>query len=76
MIVFLLCTSSNISRRPMAHGTRGGGTPWEKLSGLVVPPPASTMLIVTGSPLRPKKATIAGGLGAKLRAVGKRHCVS
>ena len=60
----------------MAHATRGGGTPWEKLSGLVVPPPVSTMLIVTGTPLRPKKATIAGGVGAKLGAVRKRPCVS
>ena len=60
----------------MAHGTGGGGTPREKLSGQVEPPPVSTMLIVTGTLMRPKKATIPGGLGTKLGVLRKRPCAS
>ena len=55
-----------------AHGWGGGGTPWENLSGLGVSPLVSKMLIGTGTALRPKRTTPAGGLGAKLEAVGKK----
>ena len=55
-----------------AHKSGGGGTPRENLSGLGVPPLVSTMLIGTGTALRPKRTTPAGGLGAKLGAVGKK----
>ena len=50
----------------------GWGTPRENLSGLGVPPLVSKMLIGTGTALRPKRTTPAGGLGAKLGAVGKK----
>ena len=53
------------------HRWGGGGTPWENLSGLGVPPLVSKMLIGTGTALRPKRTTLARGLGAKLGAVGK-----
>ena len=57
-------------------GRVGGGDPPGKLSGLGGPPPLCTMLIVTGTLLQPKKATIAGGLGAKLGALRKKPFAS
>ena len=54
------------------HGSGGAGTPLEILSGLAGPPLVSKMLIGTGTALRPKRTTPAGGLGAKLGAVGKK----
>ena len=50
----------------------GRGTPRENLSGLAGPPLVSKMLIGTGTAMRPKRTTPAGGLGAKLEAVGKK----
>ena len=55
-----------------AHRWGGGGTPRENLSGLAGPPLVSKMLIGTGTAMRPKRTTPAGGLGAKLEAVGKK----
>ena len=55
-----------------AHGWGGGGTPRENLSGLAGPPLVSKILIGTGTAMRLKRTTPAGGLGAKLEAVGKK----
>ena len=41
------------------------------LSGLVGPPPFSTMLIVAGTLLQPKKAATVGSLGATFGSIGK-----
>ena len=74
MLLFLFWPLPNFFHRFVGSqvGGVGGGTPWDNLSALGGALPMCTMLIGTGTRVRFKTTTPAGGLDAKLGAVGKQ----